>query len=137
MEQEKINKAITKKVLAELRKRHWTPYKLYMTAGLKKSTLYSILDGSSNWSTEYIEKVGEVLNLSYDQLVYDTDNYIIDSLVKENTKLKEDVLILQDKIETYESIAKVVYDSKKKLKKSKHKKIKERVQSWNTLSLLS
>ncbi len=65
-----------------------------------------MINNSSEWKLDYIVSIAVLFNVEIEWLVFGKANYIIQELVKENKTLKDELMILREKVETYEVAAK-------------------------------
>lgn len=99
-----IQKNISESIIKELKRRKWSVYKLHKESKIPKSSLYFMLDNKNDWSLDYLMKISSILGLSLETIIFQSENYINKELVKKCEEQNDEIMMLRDKVATYESV---------------------------------
>jgi hypothetical protein len=109
-----IQKNISESIYRELKRRKWSVYKLHKESKVPKSSLYFMLENKNEWSLDYLMRISSILGLSLETIIFQSENYINKELVKKCEEQKEELMLLKDKVATYEAV--INFDKIKSLK---------------------
>ena len=117
------NEQISERVKKLILKHRVSDYYVHKNAHIPKSSFSRMINNTQEWKLQYVVSIATLFRVEIDWLLYGRLNHTIDELSKENAELKEEVLILREKVSTYEVAAKKASDIQPS-KKQKNKKEK-------------
>lgn len=110
------NDQITERIKKLILQNKVSDYYVWKNAHIPKSSFSNMINNNSEWKLEYIASIAVLFNVEIEWLIFGKANYIIQELVKENKSLYDEVLVLREKVATYEVAAKKASEIKVKKK---------------------
>lgn len=91
---------------------------------IPKSSFSRMINNNSVWKIEYLILISSLFNVELEWLLYGLKNHRVNELKETIYSLKQEVMLLKDKISIYESAAKNLVDLN--LKEKKQTKVKRK-----------
>jgi hypothetical protein len=101
-----------------------TPYRICKDIGMPEISFHRSIKTNDKWKLQHLVRIAEYFQVSLDYLASGNTNNINEKLRVENYKYREELLLLRERITTYEVAAKSIIEESKVHSKSKNKSLK-------------
>lgn len=111
-----LSESISDRIIELMETKGVKAYKVCKDTKIPEGTFSRSIKTPDTWKLQHLEKLSKYFMVSLDYLVTGDSKHIDEKIQKELYKMKEEVLILREKVATYEFAAKQIIQESKKQK---------------------
>ncbi len=100
------NSQITERIKKLILTNKKSDYYVWKNANIPKSSFSKMINNISEWKLKHVVSVVMLFSVEIESVLFGKENYVHSKLLKEYKELKEKVMMLREKVATYEIAAK-------------------------------